>query len=75
MKGQGQSAEFFDFGAKKDRGNPADESGFYPAGVVLEVSRFTSREKFKASGFRCHGGIVHFRLVDLTEPTVSLVKA
>jgi hypothetical protein len=50
MKGQGQSAEFFDFGAKKDRGNPADEPGFYPAGVVLEVSRFTSREKFKASG-------------------------
>ncbi len=75
MKGQGQSAEFFDFGAKKDRGNPADEPEFYPAGEVLEVSRFTSREKFKASGFGCHGGIVHFRLVDLTEPTVSLVKA
>jgi len=28
MKGQGQSAEFFDFGAKKDRGNPADELEF-----------------------------------------------
>ncbi len=75
MKGQGQSAEFFDFGAKKDRGNPADEPGFYPAGLVLDVSGFTSREKFKTSGFGCHSGIVHLRLVDLTESTVSHVKA